>query len=498
MLEHHLGCRWRRFSPICMLFIALPYGAVATNAQTDLPWSQLSLSTCKVDAYREAHPKHDGRGIVIAILDTGVEMDVAGLKETTTGEVKVIDVQDFSTQGDVEVKRAIWSENEDKIVHYDKDGAPQLYMPPRVNQRPAGTTVWFGQLKEKTFRNSSVPDINDNGEKDDIFGVCVISRDDGTDDDAVCFVDTDGDRDFSDEKALKNYKIAYDKFTFPRDKKEKQTEPLTIAVNLFVKKQKAVFHFDDGGHGTHVAGIAAGHRIQNQDGFDGVAPGAKVISLKIGHNSLAGGATTTGSKKKAFEYAARYAREHDVTVVCNLSYGIGSEREGHSDIDKFLDKLLRKNPNLVFCTSAGNAGPGVSSVGTPAAAHTVISVGALLAVDTAQDVRAERITDPQLTQFSSRGGELAKPDIATPGMTTSTVPHWNERGDFYQGTSMGLTLCGRDVRALGTTSSRRQGDTSCRLGQAGIEGECRRDSRLHVTGLRRRCTRHEPGRGHHR
>lgn len=420
---------------LCFIFFVF-HSMTAVDAQTDLPWSQLSLSTCKIDAYRRTNPKHDGRGIVIAILDTGVEMDVAGLQETSTGEIKVIDVQDFSSQGDVEIKRAIWNDRKDKIVHYADDGSPELFTPPPDGLHPTGTTVWFGLLEEEAFRNSAVPDINDNGKKEDVFGVCVISQDDGTDDDAVCFVDTDGDRDFSNEKPLKNYKLVYDKFTFPRDKKEKQTKPLTIAVNVFVKKRKAIFHFDDGGHGTHVAGIAAGHRIQNQDGFDGVAPGAKIISLKIGHNSLAAGATTTGSKKKAFEYAARYAREHDVTVVCNLSYGIGSNREGHSDIDKFLDKLLRRNPNLIFCTSAGNAGPGLSSVGTPAAAHAVISVGAMLAADTAQDVRAERIADPQLTQFSSRGGELAKPDIAAPGMTTSTVPRWNERGDFYQGTSM--------------------------------------------------------------
>lgn len=417
--------------------LVLSIAVTFSNVAADLPWTQLSLSSSQVDQYLKDHPDRDGRGIVIAILDTGVEVDVPGLRKTSTGEVKVIDVQDFSGEGDVEIRRAIWSEDGQHIVDYAADGSPRRYTPPAETYRPEGATVWFGVFKEKSFQNSSVRDINDNGSKKDEFAICVVSKDDGTDDDAVCFVDTKLDRDFSNEKPMRNYKLDFDQIRFDRNAPESETEPLTIELNIFISQRKVVFHFDDGGHGTHVAGIAAGYRIQGQDGFNGVAPGAKVISLKLGHNSLSGGATTTGSKKKAIEYAARYAREHNVTVVCNLSYGIGSVREGRADIDKSLNNILRENPGLIFCTSAGNEGPGLSCVGSPAAARSAITIAALLAVDTAADVRAEKIDAPQLTQFSSRGGELAKPDVATPGMMTSTVPKWTmTRGDFWQGTSM--------------------------------------------------------------
>lgn len=439
-----------------VLSLCLLLGVGTAVGQSDRSWTQLSLSSSNVDAYLKANSTLDGRGIVVAILDTGVDMGVAGLQKTSTGDVKVIDVQDFSGQGAVSYERAVWNDAGDKLVHYNDKGAPEFYAPPAIEHRGEGKSVWLGFLKEKAFRNSAVPDINDSGKTDDTFAVCVITDDGGTADDAVCFVDMDSDRDLAEERPLKNYKLRYDSFTFPRAKKEKQTEPLTIALNIFPKKRTVVFHYDDGGHGTHVAGIATGYRIQNQDGFNGVAPGANVISLKLGNNVLAGGATTTGSKKQAFEYAARYAREHNVTVVCNLSFGIGSIREGASDIDKFLDKLLRENPGLIVCTSAGNEGPGLSCVGTPAAAPSAITVAALLAVDTAKDVRAEDIPAPQLTQFSSRGGEIDKPDIATPGMMTSTVPKWTRRGDFWQGTSMaspyaaGLSaLLANRVRAAG-------------------------------------------------
>jgi hypothetical protein len=44
--------------------------------------------------------------------------------------------------------------------------------------------------------------------------------------------------------------------------------------------------------------------------------------------------------------------------------------------------------------------------------------------------------EDQLAYFSSRGGELAKPEIVTPGVAYSTVPRWNTGQEIAQGTSM--------------------------------------------------------------
>lgn len=422
----------------CSLATLILTIAVATAATADerLSWSQLSLSTCAIDEYLNANPTYDGRGVVIAVLDTGVDMGVSGLDRLPDGGVKVVDAQDFSGEGGVDLSPAIFDDAGERIVHYAKDGAPQMFVPPHAESRPDGAKLWFGLLKEKAFQNGSVPDVNDNGDRDDEFGICVVNTEAGGDDDALVFVDTDLDRDWSDEVPLRNYHVAHQTFTFARPKSESQLPQLTCVVNVFPRKRLAVIHFDDGGHGTHVAGIAAGYRINGQDAFNGVAPGAMVMSLKIGDNRLSGGATTTGAKKRAFEYAARYAREHGVSVVCNLSYGVSSEREGYSDIDTFLENLCRENPNLIVCSSAGNNGPGISSIGTPAAADSVISSAALLGADTARDVLGAKIEHAVVTEFSSRGGELNKPDIATPGYAASTVPIWNRRGDFFRGTSM--------------------------------------------------------------
>ncbi len=413
--------------------LMLLVGAGCAVAQSTNPWTQLSLSTCNVEVFLAAHPEADGRGVVIAVLDTGVDPTIPGLTRTPDGEVKVVDVQDFTGQGDVEVRRVNLDVDSGKLIRHDDNGVPIEYAPPAATDEDV--IYWMGLFREADLVNSDVPDVNDNGAKDDEFPVLLVSRPNDGDDDAVCYIDTNLDRRFADEKPLKNYHVQYDTFTFHRERPEKQIEPLGFALNVFLRQKKVVLFYDDGAHGTHVAGIAAGYDINNQPGFNGVAPGAKVMGLKIGRNA-AGGISVTGSIKKALEYAARYAREHDVPVVCNLSYGIGSTIEGQSDIDKAADRILYKNPYVIFLSSAGNEGPGLSSVGTPAAASSIIAVAALLADDTARDVRGWTYEGPRLALFSSRGGELAKPDIATPGYATSTVPRYVQEGDFWAGTSM--------------------------------------------------------------
>ncbi|NOX57853.1 MAG: S8 family serine peptidase [Planctomycetes bacterium] len=409
---------------------------VSAQAQQPPSWTQLSLDSCGVNEFLAKYPDHDGRGVVIAVLDTGVDPSIPGLTVNADGSVKVIDVQDFSGEGDIDIHRVRLDDAGGSVVNTDDDGVRISYrLPKPLVGKHDDRRFWFCSLDEERFVNATIPDLDNNGRTDDAFAILVTAIPGDGDDQAVCYVDTNHDRSFADEKPLQNYKLKYDSFTLARPNPEKQIAPLSFAVNIFLKQSKIVLHYDDGAHGTHVAGIAAGYRINGQDGFNGVAPGAKVISLKIGNNAV-GGISTTEAKKKAMEYAAKYSREHGVPVVCNLSYGVASTIEGRSAIDRFMDDILYKYPDLIFCTSGGNIGPGLSTIGTPAASAAAITVGALLAADSARDVQGFDLSAPVTTIFTSRGGDTAKPDIATPGWSTSTVPRWNKRGDYWSGTSM--------------------------------------------------------------
>ena len=251
----------------------------------------------------------------------------------------------------------------------------------------------------------------------------------------VAWIDTDADGHGDDEVMQEEFALHQKHFFFKSKAGERGGLTMAIALHFEPKRKEIVLHFADGAHGTHCAGIAAGYEIFGKRGFNGIAPGAKVMSLKIGDNTLSGGSTTTESMKKAIEFAGQYSQENKIPVIINMSYGIGSEKEGESDIDRITDSILRRYPLLSVATSAGNSGPGLSTVGTPAGADLAFSTGALLTKANASTLYSARIPRDVIFYFSSRGGELGKPDGLAPGCAASAVPPW-ENWVIMRGTSM--------------------------------------------------------------
>src|SRR5918998_1709177 len=136
------------------------------------------------------------------------------------------------------------------------------------------------------------------------------------------------------------------------------------------------------------------------------------------------------------DYAIRFAAARRLPLVLNLSFGVGNEVEGQARIDAIIDSVLAAHPDIVFTISAGNDGPGLSTVGFPGSARRSISIGATLPSSFLPPDPASGSRDDQLAYFSSRGGELAKPDLVTPGVAYSTVPRWSTGKEIEQGTSM--------------------------------------------------------------
>ena len=98
----------------------------------------ISLRTTGVEEFQNKFPEYDGRGTIVIVLDTGVDMGVDGLTKTSTGEVKVIDVQDFTGQGDTPYFEADIDEDNDNfpfIDNYHKDFRKILFINPVDSQR---------------------------------------------------------------------------------------------------------------------------------------------------------------------------------------------------------------------------------------------------------------------------------------------------------------------------------------------------------------------------
>ncbi len=396
------------------------------KAANKTDWSFLPLSATHADQFVADHPNYDGRGVIIFIFDTGVDPGIAGLQTTTEGKRKIIDVRDVSGTGDVAYTLAERVGDELRL-----GGRTVLRGMNAIDAKPIDGRYYYGALNELRFQNG-LGDLNFNSSDTDVFGVLVFMD---SADHYSAYVDSDGDHDLSNEHKVTNYREHFDTFAFhATDSSVSSGRRLTGAVNIYPERQIISIYFDDGSHGTHVAGIASGHDIDNQTGFNGVAPGAQVIAVKFADNN-AGGVTVSGSMQKAFEFAAETARSQSKPVVVNMSFGIGNELEGQAAMDKWLDSLLVATPNLTVCVSAGNEGPGLSSIGLPGSANRVIASGAALPADAARDLYDLYITHPLIFDFSSRGGELAKPDIISPGTAVSTVPDY-VTGDRYNGTSM--------------------------------------------------------------
>jgi len=269
-------------------------------------------------------------------------------------------------------------------------------------------------FRELPLGRMPASDVNGNGRNTDAFPVVVVKATDGW----VAFLDTNLDGSFEDEMPLHDYRQGREMISLGR-------RPITIVANFSEAAPDNTpvldLYFDNSGHGTHVAGIAAGYNIGDVAGFHGVAPGAQLIGLKIANNAR-GGVTVHASMMRAMDYAARYAAQRNLPLVMNMSFGVGNEHEGRAVIDSIVDAFLVGHPDVVFAIAAGNDGPGLSTLGFPGSADFALSVGATFpgvfarppqaGVPPARDV---------LGWFSSRGGELAKPDIVAPGIAFSTV-----------------------------------------------------------------------------
>lgn len=393
----------------------------------------LSLKNTGVESFKVKYPEFDGRGTIIFVLDTGVDMGVDGLTKTSTDDVKVIDVQDFTGQGDIGILEAEIVEEEELYYFVNKENSLKIKGAKNLSKSAVDDKYFIGVVPETLWKNSGsgAEDINQNGTTDDNFYFVTFETSENGENFWVLYIDSNHDGDLSDEKALRNYKEKYDTFTFFT---EKGLTSFTIAINIFPEKRMVNFFFDDGSHGTHCAGISAGNKIGNNNLY-GIAPGAKVIGLKLGDNNLAGGATVSESMKLSYLYADKVSKEREEPCIINMSFGIGSEIEGQADIEVFLDELVKNNPYLYIATSNGNEGPGLSTSGIPASSNSIFSTGAVLAKEVGNDLYGTTLDRDIILHFSSRGGEVTKPDVVAPGACVSTVPNFS-RGDRFWGTSM--------------------------------------------------------------
>ncbi len=119
--------------------------------------------------------------------------------------------------------------------------------------------------------------------------------------------------------------------------------------------RKIVPSFDISGHGSAVAGIAAGNGRESGGRYRGVAPESELLIVRLGTADPDGFPRTT-QVMEGVDFAVRTAEELGVPVAINLSFGntYGSH-DGNGLLERYLSSVAERGRS-VFVIGTGNEG----------------------------------------------------------------------------------------------------------------------------------------------
>jgi serine protease AprX len=185
------------------------------------------------------------------------------------------------------------------------------------------------------------------------------------------------------------------------------------------------------GHGTHVAGIIAGNGNGSSGFYQGIAPGANLIGLKVSDEY---GMAYESDTVAALQWISDHKDEYNIRVV-NMSINSTLEASYHdSPLDAAVEILWLNG--IVVVASSGNKGPdnGFEPVmAAPANDPMIITVGA--SEEKGDADRANDVIAP-FTSYEETVDFYVKPEIIAPGKDIiSTLPgssEWrNEQPDRF-------------------------------------------------------------------
>eukprot|EP01138_Halocafeteria_seosinensis_P016026 gb/GECG01016354.1/.p1 GENE.gb/GECG01016354.1/~~gb/GECG01016354.1/.p1 ORF type:complete len:1734 (+),score=205.00 gb/GECG01016354.1/:1-5202(+) len=501
----------------------------------------------KASEFLQQHPTYDGRGVTVAVLDTGVDPGASGLQTTSEGLRKVVDIVDCTGDGDVDMSRK-YTEKDIKTLSVEESGRQTT-----VKTLPGVTGRWLKlnerwvnpsgewrvgakarnailptpvkkrlEKEQKKSHDSSVTGVvedleeqirsiheecptiaaakdksklsdteasalsskeeleqeiecvmqlNNKIEYNEPMFDCIVWHDGNQ---LVAGIDTSETGDFREISPMPSFEVSQDWRTMD------SYSQVNYGVHFYDEGRTLSIVTDCGAHGTHVAGIIGGHWPQ-QPSLNGVAPGAQIVSLKIGDARL--DSLETGG---ALLRAVQAIVDHKCQVA-NLSFGEPASVPNSGRFIEELQHALRKY-GVIFVSSAGNDGPALTTVGAPAGtSDDLISVAAIITPsmmhaaysvnaekhanqlghhaleddDSAEDegkatdveslndrVSEETVFDPQTGMklvampfgWSSRGPCIdgyGGVTIAAPGGAITCVPRWTlKRVQLMNGTSM--------------------------------------------------------------
>ncbi|XUM00079.1 S8 family serine peptidase [Streptomyces venezuelae ATCC 10712] len=395
------------------------YPAPSAKTPAKNPYNP-SYETGAVD-FVEDHPKADGRGVTIGILDSGVDLGHPALQKTTTGERKIVDwvtATDPLTEGD-----GTWRAQVTPVT------GPVFTASAQSWKAPAGSYQFSRFSEAVTAGGDPKGDVNRDGDTTDVFGL-LYDPAAGT-----VRVDTDQNNDFTDNAPMKPYKDGYQVGYFGTDNPATEVvekSPFVVEIRKDVpmdplggtwvgqKRDFVNIGLVESSHGTHVAGITAAHGLFGGK-MNGAAPGAKIVSARA--CTWSGGCTNTALTEGMTDLVVN----RGVDIVNMSIGGLPQQNDGDNVRSRLYTRLIDQY-GVQLVISAGNEGPGINTIGDPGLADKVISVGAAVSRDTWAANYGSAVTKKYaMFPFSSRGPREDggfTPTITAPGSAVNTIPTW--------------------------------------------------------------------------
>lgn len=438
-----------------------------------------------VSSFLNKYPEYDGRGITIAIFDSGVDPGAAGLQITSEGKPKVIERYDCSGAGDVDTSTVVkavdgeiqgltqrklkipsnWT-NPSGDFHIGIKNAYEIYpkklveriikerreklWDPEHKNAVAEVTRKLNTLNKNLEANKSQQtsradklykeeleaqlDVLNHMEKKytDLGPVydCVVFHD--GDIWRAC-IDTSEFGDLSSCKLLGEYSVTREFASLT------PSDQLNYSINVHDDGNVLEIVGMCSGHGTHVASIAAAC-FPDAPEKNGIAPGAQIVSLSIGDNRL--DSMETGTALARAMMRVMQGTENNQVHIINMSYGEHTHFSSSGRLGELMTEVVDKY-GVVWVASAGNHGPALCTLSTPPDICTanIIGVGAYVSPEMMQAEYSLRQKLPGMPYtWSSRGPTMDGDKgitVCAPGAAITSVPCFTLRGtQLLNGTSM--------------------------------------------------------------
>ncbi len=184
-----------------------------------------------------------------------------------------------------------------------------------------------------------------------------------------------------------------------------------IAFKDFINKKRNPY--DDNGHGTFVAGVAAGNGFASNGKYKGVATDANIVGVKVMNKN---GSGNVSDILAGMQWVVNQKEKYDIKVM-SLSFGVNAKNiKGIDALTIAVEEVWRRGITVV--ASAGNEGPEQRTITSPGGSPSIITVGAL------DDKRTVDIGDDVVADISSRGPSYVggiKPDLVAPGINITSL-----------------------------------------------------------------------------